>query len=109
MNKKRNEGTKGVNKVKRLIAVSLLSIMFLGVTIIANATTHKCAYSYMGNQTYEVRTMQHPYTIYKDGESKIETCNVEYRQIREVYKCACGNTYYVNLPTVVVHLGGCGN
>lgn len=97
---------------KKMLAMGLLCVMLLGSTITSSATVHSCAHSYMGSITYNVTSGgSHPYTVYngRTGKSETRYCKIEYVFMKEVWKCACGDTYYVDLSPNVRHSDYCGS
>lgn len=94
------------NKLKRAIALLMVCMMVCGMTIVANATVHECAFSYTGIDEYSVTHIS--YHDYTDGKGITHTCEVTLHRYREVWHCACGASEYRNYTNVVKHSGACG-
>lgn len=98
--------------MKKVLAMGMLCVMLMGTSITSGATVHTCAHSYMGKIIYNVLDGgSHPYTVYnvQTGKSETRYCKIEYVFYKEVWKCACGDTYYIDLSPIVEHSDYCGS
>lgn len=89
------------NSLALLMSITL--VMISGVN--ATATTHSHAYSFSQSQCYNSGYLSsHPY--YDNGTYK--TCEIWGYYYRDVYTCACGDSYYANYHIVERHTALCG-
>lgn len=94
------------NKLRRVITLLMICTMLGGMSLVAGATEHECAFSYIGIERYNVQhIVNHEYT---DGNGVVHTCEVTLHQYREIWKCACGASEYHNYTNVPKHSGACG-
>lgn len=102
------------NRIRRVVAAVMVSVMMLGMTVFASAATptHECAFSYMGRiHTGTTHAYSHGYTSYdlETGKSSYNTCEVVAEQYMGVWKCACGATQHRVMPSVMRHTSDCGS
>ena len=97
------------NKKTWIYGLSVVfSLLISNVTVMA--ATHEHAYSYMGNRNIEDRFLiTHTYDKYNPstGMTEVGRCEVYHKNIVQVWKCACGDIYYVTLFHGDIHTS-CG-
>lgn len=102
------------NRIRRVVAAVMVSVMMMGMTVFASAatSTHECAFSYMGNvHRGTTHAYSHGYTTYdlETGQPVYNTCEVVAEQYMQVWKCACGATQYRIIPSVMRHTSNCSS
>lgn len=102
------------NRIRRVVAAVMVSVMMMGTTVFASAATpvHKCAFSYMGSIcTGSTHVTYHSYLSFNKGTGKSETltCEVVVDRYVGVWKCACGATEYREMSGQTRHTARCGS